>query len=279
MPGTLYLVGTPIGNLEDITLRALTTLRAVDLIACEDTRETRKLLAHFHIDKPLTSYHEHNQRGAGPRLIEQLQAGQSIAVVTDAGMPGISDPGTALVAEAIAAGIPVVPIPGPTAFVAALVASGLPTDRFAFEGFLPREPKLRRRRLRELVHEPRTLIFYEAPHRVAETLADMAETLGPERRASVGRELTKRFETFQRGRLDELAVHYTREAPRGEFVLVLEGGQEASGPAENWREALSGLLESGMKATEAAKAIAKSHGVNRQEAYEAALAIRENAPS
>lgn len=279
MPGVLYLVGTPIGNLEDITLRALSTLRAVDAIACEDTRETRKLLTHFQIDKPLTSYHEHNQRGAGPRLIERLQAGESIAIVSDAGMPGISDPGTALVGEAIAAGVSVVPIPGPTAFVTALVASGLPTDRFAFEGFLPREPKLRRRRLRELVHEPRTLVFYEAPHRVAETLADMAATLGAERRACAGRELTKRFETFQRGRLDELAAFYAAEEPRGEFVLVLEGGAAPTGPAEDWREALAALIAGGTKATEAAKAIAKSHGVNRQEAYEIALTLREPPPS
>lgn len=275
MAGTLYLVGTPIGNLGDITLRALETLKAVAAIAAEDTRETRKLLNHFGIDKPLVSYHEHNMRGMGPKLIERLQGGEAIALVTDAGMPGISDPGEELVKEAIAAGVPIVPIPGPTALVTALVVSGLPTERFVFEGFLPREPKLRRRLLRELVTETRTQVFYEAPHRLLDTLQDMAGVFGGDRPAAVGRELTKHFETFQRGTLASLAAHFEAEAPRGEIVLVVGGGLASEEPAENWQEALKVALESGMKATEAAKAVAKSHGVSRQEAYDAALAMRQ----
>lgn len=275
MSGTLYLVGTPIGNLEDITLRAISTLKSVDAIACEDTRETSKLLNHLGVDRPTTSYHEHNRRAAGPRLIQRMLAGESIALVSDAGMPGISDPGEELVAEAIEAGVPVVPIPGPTAFVAALVASGLPAGSFAFEGFLARDPKLRRRRLRELVNETRTMIFYEGPHRLTDTLTDMRAAFGDDRPAAVARELTKRFEEHRRGTLAELAAHFEATEPRGEIVLMVGGGEVAAVSSDNWREALKAALDAGTRASDAAKAIAKSHGVSRQEAYDAAVAMRE----
>ena len=280
MPGTLYLVGTPIGNLDDITLRAIATLKAVDAIACEDTRETAKLLNHLGIDKPTVSYHEHNRRAAGPRLIARIVEGESIALVSDAGMPGISDPGEELVAEAVAAGVTVVPIPGPTAFVAGLVASGLPADRFVFEGFLPREPKLRRRRLRELAGETRTMIFYEAPHRLDDTLTDMRGQWGDERPAAVARELTKRFEEFRRGTLAELAAHYEATPPRGEIVLLVGGGEPVAGPVGDWESALKEALAAGTRSTEAAKAIAKAFGVPREQVYAAAVALRgEPGPS
>lgn len=270
--GTLYLVGTPIGNLGDMTFRAVETLKAVDVIAAEDTRETRKILQRFEIDRPLASYHEHNRQEAGPRLIARMKAGESIALVTDAGMPGISDPGEDLVRLAIEDGIPVVPIPGPTAVTTALVVSGLPTGRFAFEGFLPREPKLRRRRLRELAAEPRTLVFYEAPHRLDDTLKDMAEAWGADRAATVARELTKRFEELRRGDLGTLAAHYAAEAARGEVVIVVAGAPEVeSGPQEGWREALAAAIASGKRPSDAAKEIARAYGVPRQEVYAASL--------
>lgn len=273
--GTLYLVGTPIGNLDDMTIRAAKTLEAVDAIACEDTRESRKLLNHLGLEKPLFSYHDHNQQVQGPKIVARLLAGEAIALISDAGMPGISDPGEALVRLAQEAGVRVVPIPGPTAFVAGLVASGLPTGRFVFEGFLSREPKLRRRRLRELGEEGRTLVFYEAPHRLVETLEDMHAIWG-EREAAVARELTKLYEEVRRGSLEALAAHYAAEAPRGEIVLVV-GGNPAPQTAESgdWEEALKEALAGGAKATEAAKAIAKRFGVSRQEVYDAAQRLRE----
>lgn len=274
MPGTLYLVGTPIGNLGDMTLRAIETLKSVDVIAAEDTRNSQKLLNHLGITKPLVSYHEHNERSSGGRLIERLQAGESVALVSDAGMPGISDPGEVIVKAAIEAGVPVVPIPGPSAFVAALVGSGLGTERFVFEGFLPREPKLRRRRLRELVGEARTLVFYEAPHRLTDTLADMRGVFGDDRRGVVARELTKLYEEFQRGTLAELEAHFGVNEPRGEIVLLVEGGTGEVVVEGNWREVLAAELAAGTKATEAAKAVSKKFGVSRQEVYEAALAAK-----
>lgn len=277
MPGTLYLVGTPIGNLDDITLRAVATLKAVDAIACEDTRESAKLLNHLGIDKPKVSYHEHNRREAGPRLVARLVAGESIALISDAGMPGISDPGEELVREAVAAGVPVVPIPGPTAFVAALVGSGLPTDRFVFEGFLAREPKMRRRRLRELATETRTMIFYEAPHRLDDTLADMRAQWGDERAAAVARELTKRFEEFQRGTLAELDAYYAANPPRGEIVLLVGGGELVAATQNDWEGALKEALAAGTRASDAAKAVAKAFGVPRQDVYDAALALKPTA--
>lgn len=274
MTGTLYLVGTPIGNLDDITLRAVATLKLVDAIACEDTRETSKLLQHLGIEKPTVSYHEHNRRAAGPRLVARLLAGESIALVSDAGMPGISDPGEELVGEAVAAGVPVVPIPGPTAFVTALVGSGLSTQRFIFEGFLAREPKMRRRRLRELVGETRTMIFYEAPHRLDDTLIDMRALFGDDREATVARELTKKFEEFRRGTLAELSAHYEATPPRGEIVLLVSGGEPVVAAVGDWETALKEALAAGTRASDAAKSVAKAFGVSRQDVYDAAVALK-----
>src|SRR5262249_25697483 len=202
----LYLVATPIGNLEDITLRALRVLREVDLIACEDTRYTRGLLDHFGINKRTVSYHQHNEQERAAELVERMAGGDSIAVVTDAGSPGISDPAYRIVTAAIERGVAVVPIPGPTAIIAGLTASGLPTDSFLFAGFLPHKTAARRSRLNELKFERATLVFYEAPHRIRETLADSLGILG-DRNAALGRELTKLHEQFIRGRLTEIIAH------------------------------------------------------------------------
>lgn len=221
----LYLVPTPIGNLEDITLRALRVLKEVDLIACEDTRTSGILLAHYTIDTPRTSYHDHNERHKAPHLVARMQAGQRIALITDAGSPGISDPGFYLVRECVRHGLDVVALPGATAFVPALTASGLPCDRFVFEGFLPVK-KGRRTRLDALARETRTLVFYEGPHRLVKTLADFEAVFGPERPAAVGRELTKKFEEVKRGTLAELRAYYAAQPRvRGEAVLIVGGAE------------------------------------------------------
>jgi 16S rRNA (cytidine1402-2'-O)-methyltransferase len=219
----LYLVPTPVGNLEDITLRALRILNEVDLIACEDTRTSGVLLAHHGVNTPRTSYHDHNERRKAPHLVAQMQAGTQIALITDAGSPGISDPGFYLVRECIRHDIPVTALPGPTAFVPALTASGLPCDRFVFEGFLPTK-KGRRTRLEALAQETRTLVFYESPHRLVKTLGEFETVFGPERPAAVGRELTKLYEEVRRGSLAELRAHYEAQAKvRGEAVLLVGG--------------------------------------------------------
>jgi 16S rRNA (cytidine1402-2'-O)-methyltransferase len=223
----LYLVATPIGNLGDITARALDTLRAANVIAAEDTRVTRKLLSHFQIKTPLISYHEHSGPAATYALVRRMvENGDAVALVTDAGTPGISDPGAELVAASIAAGVNVVPIPGPAAFVSALVASGLPSARFLFEGFLPRTRSTRLQRLSALKLEPRTVIFYESPHRVGATVKEIAQVFGAERRGCVAREITKLFEEFRRGRLGELADYYSGQTVRGECVVIVEGATE-----------------------------------------------------
>ena len=219
----LYLVPTPIGNLEDITLRALRVLKEADLIACEDTRTSGVLLAHYAIDTPRTSYHDHNERRKAPQLMARMQAGQQVALITDAGSPGISDPGFYLVRECVRHHIDVVALPGATAFVPALTASGLPCERFVFEGFLPVK-KGRRKRLEALANETRTLVVYEGPHRLVKTLADFEAVFGPERPAAVGRELTKKFEEVQRGTLAELRAHYQAQPKvRGEAVIIVGG--------------------------------------------------------
>jgi 16S rRNA (cytidine1402-2'-O)-methyltransferase len=225
-PGTLYLVATPIGNLEDLSPRAQRILGAVDLIAAEDTRHTQGLLTRFAIRRPLVSYHDHNKEGRTPELIGKLVEGASVAIVSDAGSPGISDPAFTLVRAAVEAGVPVVPIPGPSSALCALEISGLPTDRFAFEGFLPRRASRRRRRIEELRADPRTLIFFESPHRLKHALRDLSETLG-ERPASLSRELTKKFEETRRGTLRALLEWVEAETPRGEFVLVVGGAAVA----------------------------------------------------
>ncbi|RLE06850.1 16S rRNA (cytidine(1402)-2'-O)-methyltransferase [Candidatus Aerophobetes bacterium] len=220
--GVLYPVGTPIGNLKDITLRALEILKEVDLIASEDTRHTRKLLSHYDIHTSLTSFYEHNQLKKTPYLIDCLKKGKNVALVSKAGMPGISDPGYYLIKEAVKEKIKIVPIPGPTALAIALVASGLPMDNFVFEGFLGRRKSERMKKLKKLREEERTIIIYEAPHRLKKTLEEIREVLG-DRRIAVGRELTKKFEEIIRGRVSEAENIFKERTPRGEFTLVIEG--------------------------------------------------------
>jgi 16S rRNA (cytidine1402-2'-O)-methyltransferase len=224
----LYLVPTPIGNLEDITLRALRVLREADFIAAEDTRTAGVLLDHFDIDTPTTSYHDHNERTQAPKLVNRMEAGQRIALISEAGSPGISDPGFYLTRACVEAGIPVEPLPGATAFVPALTASALPSDRFVFEGFLPKK-KGRQTRLRALADEPRTMVLFESPHRLVRTLGDFIEHLGPTRRVAVARELTKKFEEFRRGTLEEVRSYFAQQNKvRGELVIVVEGLSSAS---------------------------------------------------
>jgi 16S rRNA (cytidine1402-2'-O)-methyltransferase len=225
MFGTLYVVATPIGNLEDITLRALRVLGSVDLIAAEDTRQTRKLMTHHGISRPLVSFHEHNQQRQAPRLLALLQEGRSIALVTDAGTPGISDPGYYLLQALVPHAIPIVPIPGPTAVIAALSVAGLPTDRFVFEGFLPPRGGRRRQRLEALRNEPRTIVVYESPYRMLQLLQDIVTYLGAERRVVVARELTKRFEEIRRGTASALLEALQEGPVRGEYTVVIAGCQ------------------------------------------------------
>ena len=284
MTGTLYLVATPIGNLEDITERALRVLAEVDLIACEDTRHTRVLLQHYGIKTKMLSYHEHNERERAAELSALLETGASVAVVADAGTPGISDPGFRLVNDALKRGVRVVPVPGPTAFVAALIASGLPTDEFFFGGFLPARATQRRARLTKARALNSTLVFYEAPHRIAQTLADAREILG-EREAAVARELTKLHEEIARGRLSELAKRFgSEEAARGEMVLVIDrnviGLEAAEMDSEIDIVARVAALESeGLDHRAALKRAARELGLNRSEAYRRLVAAREQKKS
>ncbi|MDI6840746.1 MAG: 16S rRNA (cytidine(1402)-2'-O)-methyltransferase [bacterium] len=223
----LYLVSTPIGNLGDITLRAIKVLKSVDLIVAEDTRRTKILLKHYNIDKPMTSFHDHNKFERTPLIISELKSGKSIALVSDSGTPGVSDPGFYLVREAIKSNLRVTSIPGPSAAISGLVCSGLPTDRFVFEGFLPRRSGMRKKRLKELVNESRTMVFFEAPHRLVHFMKDTLEVLG-DRRVALIRELTKKFEEVKRGVLSELIDYYSHNQPRGEFVIVMEGTDRRS---------------------------------------------------
>lgn len=280
MAGTLYLVATPIGNLEDITQRALRVLREVDLVACEDTRHTRTLLNHYGIRTKTVSYHEHNERERATELALMLRDGASLAVVSDAGTPGISDPGFRLVNDALNAGARVVPVPGPTAFVAALVASGLATDEFFFGGFLPARSLQRRARLMDVRQLNSTLIFYEAPHRIGQTLADAREILG-EREAAVARELTKLHEEIARGRLSELAARFSVEdAARGEMVLLIDRAQIQSEEDESTAETdiaarVHALEEEGLDNRAALKRVARELGLSRSEAYRRLVVARE----
>ncbi len=226
--GLLYIVPTPVGNLEDMTLRAVRILREADLILAEDTRTSGVLLKHFDIKNQLMSHHKFNEHGTSAAIVERLKAGQTVALISDAGTPGISDPGFFLVREAVNAGVEVQCLPGATAFVPALVSSGLPCDRFCFEGFLPQK-KGRATRLEALKDEPRTMIFYESPYRVLKTLQQLAEHFGCDRRASACREISKVHEESVRGTLDELIAHFKATEPRGEFVIVVEGKSRASG--------------------------------------------------
>nr|WP_276563047.1 16S rRNA (cytidine(1402)-2'-O)-methyltransferase [Paenibacillus anseongense] len=273
------MVATPIGNLEDMTFRAIRILKEVNLIAAEDTRQTRKLLTHFEIATRIVSYHEHNKQASGPELVRLLLEGQSIALVSDAGLPAISDPGYDLVRMAVEQGAPVVPVPGANAALSALIASGLPTERFAFVGFLPREKKDQTKVLEGLQHVQDTLLFYESPHRVDKTLARMAEVWGPERRVCLARELTKRYEEFLRGTISECLEYLAQHPPQGEYCMIVEGAsaESAKEAADGWWEAMS-LGEhvehyegQGSDRKEAMKQVASDRGLSKRDVYNALL--------
>ncbi len=270
--GTLYLVATPIGNLQDITLRAIDVLKEVDVIACEDTRHTQKLLAYFGITKATVSYHEHNERERAMEIVAKLKSGQRVAVVTDAGMPGICDPGYRVVALAVEQGVPVVPVPGASALVLALAASGLPTDAFGFGGFLPAKSGQRREILAGILGSSRTEMFYEAPHRVVETLEDLVDVLGGPRRVVVARELTKLHEEFVRGRADEVLANLkARREIKGEITLLIGKADETAAPVVA-RVSLRARMEQVMREESldekaALKKVAKEFGLGKSEAY------------
>lgn len=269
--GTLYVAATPIGNLEDFTFRAVRILQEVDLIACEDTRHTRYLLTHYGISTPLVSYHEHNEQRRAPELLKHLQGGKSLALVSDAGTPVLSDPGYTLVQMAIDAGIPVVPIPGPSAITVALSVAGLPTDRFLFLGFLPRKAGERRRALQEVAGLPYTLVLFEAPHRIEQTLLDAQAVLG-NRHLVLMRELTKKFEEIVRGAVSDVLERIRLAPPRGEITLVIEGAPAVfleSDPVVD----LKALLERGIPAKEAVREVAQRHRISKRAAYQLALQI------
>ena len=278
MAGTLYLVPTPIGNLGDISPRAKKTLAEADFIAAEDTRVSLKLLNHLELKKPLVSYYEHNKNESGPRIVERLLAGESCALVTDAGSPAISDPGEDLVALCAKAGVCVCAIPGPCAAVTALSVSGLPTGRFCFEGFLSTNKKSRREHLGSLKSEQRTMIFYEAPHKLQNTLKDLTDAFGPERRISLCRELTKLHEQILRMTLGEALAYYTENDPRGEYVLILEGAAETSEEALTLEDAVSLALEriaSGASKKDAVREVSRETGFPKNALYDAVLRMQD----
>jgi len=278
MPGTLYLCATPIGNLEDITFRVIRTLKEVDLIAAEDTRHSIKLLNHFDIKTPMTSYHEFNKKEKGPQLIKQLLEGLSIALVTDAGTPGISDPGEDLVKLAYEAGIEVTSLPGPSACITGLTLSGLATRRFAFEAFLPADKKEKQQVLKELQNETRTIVLYEAPHRLLKTLNDLKEALG-DRKITIVKELTKKHESVTPTTIEAAIQSFTMNEPKGEFVLVIEGKPREEiikEEQDNWNsmaleEHMNLYLEKGLDKKEAMKAVASDRGVSKREIYQQLL--------
>jgi len=277
--GRLYLVATPIGNLEDITLRALRVMREADVIACEDTRQTRKLLQHYEITKRMVSYHEHNEMTRAPELVVELEQGAKVALVSDAGTPLVSDPGHRLVSLCLRHHIPVVPVPGASALVAALAASGLPNAEFLFAGFLPPRSGERRRALEELARQDQTLIFYEAPHRVAEMLRDAAEVLGA-RHAVVAREVTKLHEEFSRGSLGELAVKFAEREPRGEITVLIApaepGAQAVTAPSESLAQRVQSIMkEQGVDQKAALKQAARERGLNKRDAYRELLRLKK----
>jgi 16S rRNA (cytidine1402-2'-O)-methyltransferase len=273
--GTLYVVGTPIGNLEDMTFRAVRILQSVDAIAAEDTRHTGRLLQHFQIKTPQLSYHEHNRNERLPELLNQLKEGKAIALVTDAGIPGISDPGYELVKACIEAEIQVVPIPGASASLTALSAAGLPTDRFVFEGFLPASGQDRKQRLEILPAEARTLILYESPHRLRATLRDLGECLGKDRHIVLARELTKLHEEFWRGTIEEAIAYYTQHEPRGEFTLVVAGAELAMPvlSEDALKAELEQIMAQGVSRSQATRQLAQLTKLPRRQLYQLALAI------
>ncbi len=279
MSGTLYLCATPIGNLEDMTFRVIRMLKEVDLIAAEDTRNSIKLLNHFEIQTPMTSYHEYNKYEKGRKLVEKLQDGMNIALITDAGTPGISDPGEELVKMCYEAGISVTSLPGAAACITALTLSGLSTRRFAFEAFLPTDKKEKELVLQEIERETRTIIMYEAPHRLLKTLKMLSERLGKERRITVCRELTKRHETAFATTLEEACAYYNEQPPKGECVLVIEGRsreQIAQEEKAQWEEMsieenMEHYLSQGIDKKEAMKKVAKDRGVSKRDIYNALI--------
>ncbi|HNU80110.1 MAG TPA: 16S rRNA (cytidine(1402)-2'-O)-methyltransferase [Bacillota bacterium] len=274
MTGTLYLCATPIGNLEDITLRCVRVLREADIIAAEDTRQAIKLLNHFQIRKPLISYHEHNKHEKGKEIVELLRSGKNIALVSDAGMPAISDPGEELVRLCIDSGIEIIPLPGPSASLTALIVSGLSTRRFCFEGFLPSNKKERKERLKKLSAETRTIIVYEAPHRLLDTLGEIMEYLG-DRRISVSREITKKFEETVRGEISSVIGIFKERAVKGEFVLIIEGISEkelVDIELKKWdnvsvEEHIAMYLQQGADKKEAIKKVAEDRKLPKKEIY------------
>jgi 16S rRNA (cytidine1402-2'-O)-methyltransferase len=275
--GTLYVVATPIGNLEDITYRAVRVLKEADLIACEDTRHSVKLLQHYGIDKPTVSYHEHNEATRAEELVTKLEQGLSVAQVSDAGMPGISDPGYRLIKLAIEHGISVVPVPGASALIAALAASGLPTDSFQFHGFLPAKSGQRRSMLEALSDSQSTIVVYEAPHRVAESMKDIVEILGTERPVVLARELTKMHEEFLRGTAAEIFARVQAYELKGEITLLIGKGEEREGAAlkQNITERLAEIMrEKRLDENAALKALAKEQGVSKSEAYRELQRVR-----
>jgi 16S rRNA (cytidine1402-2'-O)-methyltransferase len=278
--GRLYVVSTPIGNMGDFSLRAIETLRAVSLVLAEDTRHSRPLLDRHEIRTPLSAYHEHNEAKATPGIVARLLAGESIALVSDAGTPLLSDPGARLVHAAIEAGIVVVPVPGASALLAALVAAGLPADRFTFFGFLPRKGRDRTEAIAEIVALRHTAVVYESPNRVADTLAELAEAGGTGRRVAVARELTKQFEEIRRGTAAELAAYYSGSPPRGEVVVVIEGRAPAAAPDEAvLLERARALLAAGASVRDTAAALGAEHGASRNVAYRVARAAAEDRTS
>ncbi|HEY9615690.1 MAG TPA: 16S rRNA (cytidine(1402)-2'-O)-methyltransferase [Microcoleaceae cyanobacterium] len=276
-PGTLYIVGTPIGNLEDMTFRAVRILQNVDLIAAEDTRHTGKLLHHFQVTTPQISYHDHNRHSRTGELVDRLQQGKTIALVSDAGMPGISDPGYELVSACVAAGLAVVPIPGCSAAIAALTASGLPSDRFVFEGFLPAKVAARRTHLETLKPESRTLIFYEAPHRLRATLQDLV-ILGETRQVVLARELTKLHEELWRGSIAEAIAHYQEREPQGEYTIVVAGAERVQAALSETAivAELKSLLAQGLSRSEASRQLAQQTALPRRQIYQLALSIADD---
>ncbi|NCR59263.1 MAG: 16S rRNA (cytidine(1402)-2'-O)-methyltransferase [Microcystis aeruginosa LL13-06] len=275
--GKLYVVGTPIGNLDDLTFRSLATLKKVTLIAAEDTRHTGKLLQHFDISTPQISYHEHNRLSRLDELLNILSQGQDIALVTDAGMPGISDPGYELIKACIEAKIEVVPIPGVTAVITALAVSGLPTERFCFEGFLPGKEKLRQERLESLKTETRTMVFYEAPHKLIKTLDDLRETFGPTRKIVLGRELTKLYEEIWRGTVAEaINLYLANKTPKGEFTIVVMGNNRFDTiqlSDEELKRELKQIIEGGVNRSQASRQLAQVTNLSRSRLYKLALEI------
>lgn len=268
--GTLYIVSTPIGNLEDITLRALRILKEVDFIAAEDTRHSQKLLNYFNISKPMISYWSEKEKIRAEQIIEKLKAGQSGALISDAGTPGISDPGYILIKRVIEEGIPIIPIPGASGVIAALSVSGMPTEEFVFLGFLPPKTTDRRRKLKELVLESRTMIFYEAPHRILDTLSDLIEVFG-DRSAVVAREITKLYEEFIRGMLSDLLGNLENRKIAGEFVILVSGREKQDISIDEALQEIKLLMKKGLGRKEAVRKIAEHYGLSKKELYDKSL--------